>query len=62
MTNLTQNYQSFLNFITTTPSAAQALINDAALLNKQLNAVRSYSYSQAWRDLNFLLSMHDVYS
>ena len=39
MTNLTQEYTNFLNFLTTTPSSIQTLINDAKLLNAQLNAV-----------------------
>ena len=38
--NLTTEYNNFLNFLTTTPTAIQTLINDAKLLNAQLNAVR----------------------
>ena len=37
--NLTTEYNNFLNFLTTTPTAIQTLINDAKLLNAQLNAV-----------------------
>ena len=39
MTNLTQEYTNFLNFLTTAPSAFNVFKNDATLLNAQLNAV-----------------------
>ena len=39
MTNLTQEYTNFLNFLTTAPSAFNVFKNDAALLNAQINAV-----------------------
>ena len=41
--NLTTEYNNFLNFLTTTPTAIQTLINDAKLLNAQLNAVRLHA-------------------
>ena len=41
--NLTTEYNNFLNFLTTTPTAIQTLINDAKLLNAQLNAVRLHT-------------------
>lgn len=52
MTNLTQEYNNFLNFVSTTPSAIQTLINDATLLNTQLNAVSPahlLAVSSSWR-------------
>ena len=43
MTNLTQEYTNFLNFLTTAPSAFNVFKNDATLLNAQLNAVSACS-------------------
>ena len=45
--NLTTEYNNFLNFLTTTPTAIQTLINDAKLLNAQLNAVRLHAAYKA---------------
>jgi hypothetical protein len=50
--NLTTEYNNFLNFLTTTPTAIQTLINDAKLLNAQLNATIAAVSPNAARLIN----------